>query len=210
MKTSRVFGMVAVALVAGMAYTPAVQAQLSAAKAKAFKSDLVRAMDQCVTLNSVTVVSPGAVEACPEMHVITDGTVTGFAATLAVGKGKDTTTGDVVGSLSIKGKGFPVGAQLGVQLTIRTTNSSGSPAGSKTYQDETIMCGTTPGGACGNSFTVDVKGKVKGKQTLPDCLTANNLPTALGAGNIEVLDAAVVDCATGLVIAVPGTLQPTP
>src|SRR5262249_32966178 len=103
--------------------------------------------------------------------------------------------------------------KIGLQLTLRVTNQvTGSPPPpSKTYEDETFICGTTAGTACGHYFAANTDGKISGKTSkmlLKTCLSDNNLSPALATGNIEVVGAALINCDNGLVFGTPGVVQP--
>jgi len=206
MRNVKVFGMAAAALLVSVAlHSQAARAQTSVV-APSYKTSFVRAMDECFAMNAITVVNPGSVDACHEMHVTTD-TPTGWTkAKLSV-----RASGRVGGTptLRLQGSGFKNGAptKVGLQLTVRTTNSVGAPTGSKTYQDETIICGNIAGTGCGHYFTPRSSGSLSASQSLSDCLTGDVLTTTLSTGNIEVLDAALINCDTGKVFAIPGVAQ---
>ena len=171
-------------------------------KAPQYTVWFVRAFDECTS--GVTIVNPGSVQACPQTNATTDATNTMTFAKLKVSKSGRTDT-----QLKIVGKGFSPTAQIGLQLTLRVSNSlTASPApATKTYQDETIVCGPVTGGTCGRYFQPISNGKINAKDLLNACLAGNNLSGNLGSGNMEVVDAALIDCTTGKAIGVPGVLR---
>lgn len=182
----------------------AAQAQVAYPKAAhSYRARMARAMDPCTPGNAITVVNPGAVNVCPQANVTTDASTTG-----AIKAVLNVTSGAAV-RIRISGSGFtpPQAARVAVQLTFRTTNTLGAPAGSKTYQDETVICGTVNAGMCGHFFPANPNGKLSGRMNFADCLTANSLSTNMATGNIEFLDSALINCDTGMVIARPGVKQ---
>lgn len=202
MKNGTLVGIAVTALLA--LFVTQTWAQVSVpVKAKTYNVNFARAMDECVG-PGVTIVSPGNVGACLQANTLTDSTVAKMdtaSLKIAVNAKKGPT-------MKLKGKGIaPAGTKIGLQLTLRTTNAAGSPSGAKTYNDETITCGDTDGDVCEHFFTVDTEGKLSGKQTLKDCLDKNDLPETLASGNIELLDAALINCDTGKDIAKAGLLQ---
>jgi hypothetical protein len=61
---------------------------------------------------------------------------------------------------------------------------------------------------CGSYFAADVRGRLTNpRTTLNACLTSNNLNNTIGSGNIEILEASLVNCDTGLVFATSGIIQ---
>ena len=203
MRNAKVVGMAAAALLALVVAQAQAQITGVPVKAKTYSVNFARAFDAC-TGSFVTVVSPGSVGACTPANSITDSTVAAInTASLKIGVNAKNGP-----KLGLKAKGIaPTTTKIGLRLTLRTSNAQGSPTGSKTYQDETVICGDMAGGTCGRFFVVEANGKVSGKETLKDCLDKNNLPETLASGNIELLDAALLNCDTGKVIAVPGLLQ---
>ncbi len=199
MKNVRLVGLVAATVLLSMGLrTQSARAQVPYAKASAYSVDFARAMDECIPANSVTVVNPGAVEACPQTNSATDNGTTGvISAHLTVRRG----TNGV--SVRLSGSGFNPAGHLSLELTLRTTNtaiSSPSPA-SKTYEDTTTRCFTPP-------ITVQANGRFSVHTTLVSCLTqSSNLPAVLGTGNIEILDAALINTDTNKVVGVPGIRQ---
>src|SRR5262245_54486415 len=181
MKNSRIVQMSAAALLVSVAlYTQAAPAA-SVALPKLYQVTFTRAMDPC-TGPGVTVVNPGNITACPETHVATDTPNANWQKAklkMSISATKGT-------SLSLGGKGFltPAPTKIGLQLTLRVTNQvTGSPPPpSKTYEDETFICGTTAGTACGHYFAANTDGKISGKTSkmlLKTCLSDNNLSPAL-------------------------------
>jgi hypothetical protein len=207
MMNSKLVGIGGAALLAAMLlHAPAAQAQ------KVYQVYFTRAYDECT---SMTVMTPGSVNNCPAAHVTTNPPNLGWSKAkfkMSVSNSKGT-------KLALTGKGFltPAPTKIGLQLTLRVTNQANlfAPGMDTTYQDETIICGTTSGGMCGQYFAPDTDGKIKGsssKMLLSQCVTDNGFSgqsvTQLSTGNIEVVDAALVDCDTGKVFGTPGVVQP--
>ncbi len=198
MKNVRLVGLVAATVLLSMGLrTQSARAQVPYAKASAYTVDFARAMDQCIPANSVTVVNPGGVDACPQTNSTTDnGTAGVISAHLAVRRG----TNGV--SVRLSGSGFNPGGHVLLEMTLRTTStavSSPAPA-SKTYVDTTTSCFTP-------FITVQANGRFSVHTTLGTCLSQSNLPAVLGTGNIEILDAALINTDTGDVVGVPGIRQ---
>lgn len=174
-------------------------------KALNYTTWLARAMDQCSPA-TVSVVQPGAPSSgCIQSNVTTDDDISPGAkmgsARLAVRK-----TGNKRGRISVFGKGFFGGQRMKARLTMRVTQLAVQklhPPGPAniTYQDFTVDCGNSPLTGC---FTANLNGAVAGSMTLADCLAQNSMPPALNTGNIQILDAALVNCDTGKIIATPG------
>ncbi len=196
MKNVRFVGLAAATLLlsVGLHAQPA-RAVVPYAKASAYSVDFARAMDECVPANSVTIV--GSVDACPQTNSATDNATTGvIKAHLTVRRGS---TGV---SLALLGSGFNAGEVVAVELTLRTTNTavSSPPPASKTYAD-TMTCQSLP-------ITAKSTGRVSARTTLGTCLAAGSgLPALLGSGNIEIIDAALINTSTGKVIGKPGIHQ---
>jgi hypothetical protein len=162
---------------------------------------MVRAMDQC-TAPSLTVVNPSMVPpaACPQANSTTDNTLTMGFARLAV---------SARGRIGLFVTGLPFTARVRIQLTLRVTRVVGQvkhPPGSNkrvTFQDVTIQCpppATSPFGLVANG-----RGAIASRMTLESCLSPN---TALATGNIEILNAALLDIDnSNKVFAVPGILR---
>jgi hypothetical protein len=211
MKVSRFVGIMAVTMLAsGVLQSQVAQAQIPyAVKAKKYQVDFARGMDECT---SMTVVGSG--NSCPQANSTTDSTVTGaISARLTVN-----TSGNGV-KLRLSGKGFtPGGQRVGVALTLRTTNKTSVTHDSRTYADTPIICGpiNDPSPGCHYYFLSNTNGRISGHMYLSGCFTqADNLPVSnlgsdvgnLSTGNIEIVDASLINCDTGDVIAVPGVLQ---
>lgn len=205
MRTGRILGVVGAAMLGAFVLQSQAQAQVPlVGKATSYRVQFVRAMDEC-TGPGVTLVKPGNVAGCLQANSTTDSGVTGMLrANLAV-----IPNNKLGGLIRFSGNGItPTGTNVGVQITFRSTNSLTIPAAtSKTYEDITVICGDTPGGMCGNSTTVKSNGRVQLRQSLNDCMTANGLNSAILVGpgsQIEIRDAALVNCATGKVFGQPG------
>ncbi len=205
MKNRRHVGMLVAAMLLSIAsYTPMAQGQAAfPVKAGKYSVWFARAMDDCVPANAITVVNPGAINACAQANSTTDSSIKMSFARLQVKPGAKGV------SLKLSGSGFqPAAARIGLQMTLRTTNTAGSPSGSKTYEDETVICGGVTGGTCGHYFAVASNGTISlGKQQLADCLTKNGFNATLATGNIQIQDVALIDCDTGKVVATPGIKQ---
>ncbi len=202
MTASRFVGAMAVSLLGAVVLqSQAAQAQLAPypSKARSYKVYMARAMDECIG-PFVTVVNPGAVGACAQANTVTDSSITGAIKALL-----NITSGNSGVKMSLVGSGFtPPAQRVAVRLTLRTTNTLGSPSGSKTYEDVTVDCGSVAGGTCGHYFPSDPSGRINGRTTLADCAAGNTLSSDLAAGNIEFLDTALINCDSGKVIARPG------
>jgi hypothetical protein len=194
---------------AALAVAMALQAQMVQAQTKAtiYQTTFVRANDECIPMNAITVVNPGGINACAQTNVVTSSLSGWSTARLRM-----TRTSNRGANLTLRGTGFLAPAaptKVGLQLVLRTTNNQGAPAGNKTYEDQTIICGTTAGSMCGTYFAAGSDGKFKlNRLLLNDCLTANNLNLTVGTGLVEVVDAALIDCDTGKQFAAPGLKQP--
>jgi hypothetical protein len=68
-----------------------------------------------------------------------------------------------------------------------------------TFSDLTVQCGTTPFG-----FVANARGTIAGSVLLSTCLGTNS---GLSTGNIEIIDAALVNHDTNKVFAHPGILR---
>jgi hypothetical protein len=212
MMNSRLIGIVGAALL-GALVSQSAQAQVAYPdRATLYKTFIVRAMDEC-TSGFVTVVEPGSISGCVQANSTTDSALTAVGRGILqvrrsrVPVGKKINGSQTVSKIIFRGAGFaPAGTPMGVQLTLRTSNTLGLPSGSKTYEDQTIICGDTAGGSCGNFTSVSPSGRITLRQTLGDCLTANGLSTVPASGNIELLGVELVNCSTGKVAGVPGVL----
>jgi hypothetical protein len=183
---------VTVFLVSAAAYGNRVEAQAPyAEKATVYYSTLVRAMDECVGPN-ITVVNPGATGGCAQQNVSSSNSLDLDSAAVKLYRTRD---GIYMTLRAV------TSTPISLQLTFRTTNELGLPAGtSKTYEDYTIMCGDSSTGTealvCPPLHMKPFEGRVYLKQRLSDCLVANGLNPLLGKGNVEILDSALISCAT--------------
>jgi len=187
------------AIVAGVTWGGTANAALASfpTVTRNFAVWMVRAYDQC-TPSGLSVVGSGVPgTGCLAANVATDSTITMSSTRLAVRK--------VTGKVAIYGRGYPAGARVKVQLTLRVTKPVGStkhpPATNQkvTFADTTVQCGTTPFG-----FVANGRGTIAGSVLLSSCLGSNS---GLSTGNIEIIDAALVNNDTGLVFAHPGVLR---
>jgi len=191
----------------------AVQAQFPTSATK-YRTTMVRAMDQCVPSGVSIPANPAdPAEGCLQANIVTDdmyptdplGSTMDYGV-LSVSK----TAGSAFnGRVRFFGTGFRVGQRVKVRLTLRATRTEVAvlhPPGSHkrvTFADVTVECGNQVAGC----FSARPNGAIVGSQTLKDCLTTNGEPINLRLGNVEILDAAVVNCDTGKVLAVPGIKQ---
>src|SRR5262249_1114094 len=186
--------------------------------AKKYFTTLVRAMDQC-TSGTVSVVGSGPIGGppgttdpaggCIQANTVTDDPpapgATFTRAQLAVVRNGAT----FQGKIRTFGFGFVPGQRIKVQLTLRTTQIVGTtkhPPGSNkrvTFQDVTLQCGVGTGGC----FTARPSGALIGQMSIADCLTQNGVANGVRIGNIEILDAALINCDTNKIFAVPGIRQ---
>ena len=185
-----VIGVVSLALSARAAYA---QASLPT-RAKNFSTWLVRVMDEC-TAPTVTVLDPGLpAAACPQANTVTDNALGMKKMKLRV-----TTRGKIV----LNGTGFRVGDVLRVHLKLRITrtgvNTNVGDGESVSFTDLTVDCPKAP-----DAFAARLSGAVVGSTELGACVA----PTSgLAQGNIEVLDASLVNVVSGKTVARPGVLS---
>ena len=159
---------------------------------------MARAMDQCnpATLSVVTPNLPSG--GCLQTNSVTDGTLGMKFAKLRLNQR---------GRIGLFGTGFTLGDALRVRLTLRVTRGGMNvkhlpgPGTNKrvTFVDTTIDCPKAP-----DAFSARPNGAVAGSTDLAACLTPT---TGLASGNIEILDASLVNVATGKIVAVPGILR---
>jgi len=110
--------------------------------------------------------------------------------------------------VTLFGAGFKSGQRTKVRLTLRVTKKNLStkhpPATNNvTFADTTVDCGNQIAGC----FTARANGVVAGKQSMAECLTQNGQPVGLAQENIQIVDAALVNCDTGKVFGVPGYID---
>jgi len=214
MRDLRIVGVAAAALLGSVVlYAGSASAATASfpAKAPQYTVWFARAMDVCSAGSFVTVVNPGGINACAQANTGTDASITMEWAKLKVTKaGKKLASGAHDTTLKILAKGFsPTSAKVALALTIRTSNSlvaSPAPAG-KTYEDVIVYCGPTAGGTCGHYYPVTAAGKINSKTALSTCVTDNGWTENLAAGNIQILNATLMDCDSGKDIGTPGLLR---
>ncbi len=113
------------------------------------------------------------------------------------------------GKVKLLAFGMQNGQRVKVRLTLRTTRSgvgTKNPTKSNqlvTFQDVTVDCPVGPT----NCFVANPRGVVLGSILLDQCLSQNSQPTGLAKQNVEILDAEVVNCDDGNVVARPGILN---
>ncbi|MBI3784118.1 MAG: hypothetical protein HY270_12035 [Deltaproteobacteria bacterium] len=186
------------ALVAGVVWSGSAQAvQPFPTVTRDFNAWMVRAYDQCMP-GMMSVVGSGLPgSGCLAVNTTTDSTITMNSAKIAVRK--------ITGKVAMFGFGFQAGARVKVQLTLRVTKFGQTvkhPPGTNkfvTFADTTVQCGTTPFG-----FVANARGTIAASVSLSTCLGPN---FGLATGNIEIIDAALVNNDTGLVFAHPGILH---
>jgi hypothetical protein len=163
-------------------------------RTKGFSASLVRSYDACTT-PSLTVTSAGMpAAACPATNALTDDTVTMQSAGLRVTKS---------GKIRLLARGMTIGDVVRVRFTLRVTrNDVDTNLGSGqsvTFQDVTVDCPKAP-----DAFAVKLDGTVSARAELGACLAPSS---ALALGNVEILDAQLVDVINGRVLAAPGILH---
>lgn len=183
-------------------------------KARDFRSWMVRAYDQCSPSGlSITGFGPSN-GACLAANSTTDnqppadalGATMTFSR-LVVRRFPALNAGQ--GKIKLFGRGFQSGQRVKVRLTLRSTRivtaTKHPPAGNQkvTFADVTITCGNQNAGC----FVGRPSGTISGSQLLSDCLTANGQSTGLAGQNVQIVDAALVNCDTNKVFAVPGILN---
>jgi hypothetical protein len=164
--------------------------------ARSFSAWMARAMDQCAA-PTLSVVNPaGAGVACPQTNSVTDNTLSMRFAKMRV---------TARGRVGLFGTGFTLGDALRLRLTLRVTQIAGQvkhPPGSNkrvTFPDQTIDCPKSP-----DAFLARPNGAVVGRTDLGACLAPFG---NLQHGNIEILDAELINVNNGKTVAIPGILR---
>ncbi|GBD25146.1 hypothetical protein HRbin30_00461 [bacterium HR30] len=204
--------MASVVLGSGVAY-----AQVTGFPTKAIRYStwLARAFDSC-TPSGLTVVSPtnlpsGGCFATQSDPLPPPGGSNPAGATMTFGRldvRRFPGTGGQ-GKVKLLAFGMQNGQRVKVRLTLRTTRSgvgTKNPTKSNqlvTFQDVTVDCPVGPT----NCFVANPRGVVLGSILLDQCLSQNSQPTGLAKQNVEILDAEVVNCDDGNVVARPGILN---
>jgi hypothetical protein len=167
---------------------------------------MARSFDQCnpATLSVVTPMLPSG--GCLSGHAATSNNNSCDFARLTVS--------GTPARIRLFARGCKCGSRIGVQLTIRVTKPSiatkHNGSSDVTFEDQTIICGPLPGAVNGagndspNGYYTALSpsclsgrcstgscGNVASSISLADCL-GNSLKN-LDAGNIEIMDAALVD-----------------
>jgi len=167
--------------------------------ARRYQAWMVRAMDQC-SASTVSVVGTGLPSnGCAQTNATTDSEITMKVARLTISK--------ATGKMALFGRGFVFGNRVSARLTLRVTKQgqATSPApgsNSVTFTDATIMCPNAP-----FWFVARQAGTLAGSIKLSDCLQQNGDASGLSTGNIEILDAELVNIDSGKVFARPGILR---
>ncbi|MCX8073408.1 MAG: hypothetical protein N3C12_13295 [Candidatus Binatia bacterium] len=170
-------------------------------KAPSYDTWMVRAYDAC-TPSGLTVVSPTNVPntGCLAANSVTDSVLPYNFARLRVAKS---------GKIRLYARGLTFGESVRVRLNLRVTRqgvSTKNPTKSGatvTFADVTVDCPPAP-----NAFVVRPNGSILGATDLNACLAPNsNLGGGTGTNNIEVLDASLVNVATGKELARAGVLR---
>lgn len=161
-------------------------------RTKNFFAWLVRGMDEC-TAPTLTVMSPGMpAGACPQTNTATDATLTMQSAKLRITQS---------GKIRLLGRGMHVGDSVRLRIQVRVTQQNVSTdmgSGSVTFSDVTADCPSPP-----DAFIVKLNGSISGRADLGACLAP---ASALQNGNVEILDARMINVANGLTVAAPGVL----
>lgn len=203
MKTGRIAAAIGM-VVGGVLAVQPVLAQLAPfpTAARRYAAWMARAMDECSS-PTTSVVSPGVpASGCIQANVTTDSAIGMKLARLNISK--------VTGKVTLFGTGFQFGNRVSTQLTLRVTKqdqTTTSPAGINpvTFQDVTITCPNIPNAPFW--FVARQTGALAGSVKLTDCLTQAGLATGLASGNVEVLDAALINVDTNKVFARPGIVR---
>ena len=201
MKTGRIAAAIGMVLGGVLAVQPVLaQTAPFPTAARRYLAWMVRAMDECAA-TTVSVAGGQNLPAagCVQTNSLTDSSITMKLARLSISK--------VTGKLTLFGRGFTFGNRVSVALKLRVTKQAQMttiPAGSNTvtFEDVSIQCPNAP-----FWFVARQNGAIGGSVKLSDCLTQSGLPTGLASGNIEVLDAALVNVDSGKVFARPGVLR---
>lgn len=166
--------------------------------ARGLNTWMARAMDECNPA-VISVTSPNLPGGgCLQANTVTDGSLGMNYAKLRLNQR---------GRIGLFGTGFTLGDQLRVRLTLRVTRTGMNvkhlpgPGTNKrvTFVDTTIDCPKSP-----DVFSVRPNGAVAGSADLAACLVPVQ---GLSAGNIEILDASLVNVMTNQIVAVPGILR---
>src|ERR1700687_4541545 len=163
--------------------------------ARGLSSWLVRAMDKCNPA-TVSVVAPNVpTGGCVQSNAVTDDQLGMNFAKLRVSQR---------GRIALFGTGFTLGDVLRVRLRLRVTKENvltkhPTAVNRVTFADDTVDCPKSP-----DAFAVRPNGAVAGSTDLGACLSPN---ASLAQGNIEIIDAALVNVMNGKEVAKPGVLR---
>lgn len=175
-------------------------------KAQTYTTWMVRAFNQC-TPSGLTVTSAGFPTAgcvATASDLLPPGNPLG--ATMNFAKLVVRKFGASEGRVRVYGRGFQAGQRIKVRLTLRTTRSGvftkhpPSVNNTVTFADQAVDCDN----ASPNCFVANAGGVLAGSQALSACLTANSLSNKLAGENVQIVNAELVNCDTGNVVAVPG------
>jgi hypothetical protein len=162
-------------------------------RTKNFDVKMVRAMDAC-TAPTLTVTDAGMpAAACPQTNSITDDVLTMENAKLRLTRS---------GKIRLLGKGFTVGDTLRLRLILRVTQqnvTTNMGLQTVTFQDVTVDCPPAP-----DAIPVKLNGSISSGFELGACLS----PTSgLQLGNIEILEARLLNTGNGRAVAAPGVVH---
>jgi len=163
-----------------------------ARRTKNIDSSAVRAYDQCTAPTLVVTDLGMPPAACPVSNVVTDDTLSMIKCKIWVKKN---------GKLRLLGRGFTVGDALRLRLTLRVTQpnvTTNMGIQAVTFSDVTVDCPKDP-----DAWIVKLNGSVSEFIEVGACLAPDS---GLQLGNIEVLDAQVLNVLNGKVVAAPGVL----
>ena len=200
MKTGRIAAAIGVVVGGVLAAQPLLaQTVPFPTAARFYVTWMARAMDQC-TPSGMSVTSPGLPSAgCLQANSATDSTINMSWARL--------TLAARTGKILLVGRGFQFGSRVRAQLTLRVTRkpqSTKHPQGSNsvTFEDVNVLCPVQP-------FWVVARrnGALIGSARLSDCLTQSGYQPGLANGNIEILDAALLNVDSNKIFAKPGYVR---
>jgi hypothetical protein len=163
-----------------------------------YSATLVRAVDRC-TPGALSVIGAGL----PGSGCIAANSTTDDQQVFDFGK---LVVKSKTGRISVLGRGMIPGSRVKILLTVRVTKNGvltkhpPTTSSRVTFADQTLLCAQDPFG-----FVVSARGVLGGKTDLATCTAPNG---GLATGNIEILDAALVNADNNnRVFARPGILR---